>query len=112
MSAPLDLRFSRHGGHGSIEDDEAKISRGERTRETDFCDRVCQRGVKCALADYCITGLIFCLRVVEWGSRSGEEVQGEEEEAGKEDARRASRKATGEHGKPIHYTPWENATWR
>ena len=36
------------------------------------------------------------------------EVQGEEEEARTEDARRASREATEEHGKPIYETSGES----
>ena len=43
-SLALDLRFSRHGGHGSIEDDEEKNIVIFGTRDMDFCDRVCQRG--------------------------------------------------------------------
>ena len=43
-SLALDLRFSRHGGHGSIEDDEEKNIVMFGTRAMDFCDRVCQRG--------------------------------------------------------------------
>ena len=56
MSAPLDLRFSRHGGYGSIEDDEEKNIVGFGTRGMDFCDRVSQIGVKCALGDLRSTG--------------------------------------------------------
>ena len=41
-------------------------------------------------------------RDVEWGPPSGAEVQGEEEEARKKDARRANRDATEENGKPIN----------
>ena len=72
-------------------------------REIDFSVRVCQRAVKWRSGDYCITRLIFCIRVVKWGpcggivvgivwfvvrsvSRRGGVIQGEEEEA-KEDAR-------------------------
>ena len=39
---------------------------------------------------------------LEWGLRSGAEVQGEEEEGRAKIARRASRKAAEEHGKPIN----------
>ena len=70
-------------------------------REIDFCVRVCQRAVKWRSGDYNTTRLNFSYRDVEWGPRGGAEVQGEEEEGRTEDARRASREATEEHGKPI-----------
>ena len=77
-------------------------------REIDFSVRVCQRAVKWRSGDYCTTGLNFCMRVVKWGPRDGAEVQGEEEEGRTEDARRAGREATEEHGKPIYETSGES----
>ncbi len=77
-------------------------------REIDFCVRVCQRAVKWRSGDYCTTGLNLSYRDVECGPRGGTEVQGEEEEGRTEDARRASREATEEHGKPIYETSGES----
>ena len=77
-------------------------------REIDFCVRVCQRAVKSRSRDYNTTGWNLCYRDVNWGLRSGVEVQGEEEETRTEDARRASREATEEHGKPIYENSGES----
>ena len=71
-------------------------------REIDFCVRVCQRAVKWRSGDYRMFGWSFRIRDVEWGPCGGAEVQGEEEEARTEDARRPNRDATEEHGKPIN----------
>ena len=49
-----------------------------------------------------MAGWNFGIRDVDWGFRSGAEVQGEEEEGRAKDARRASKEATEEHGKPIN----------
>ena len=73
-------------------------------REIDFCVRVCQRAVKWRSGDYyCTFGWNLSTRDVEWGPRGGAGAQGEEEEGRTEDARRASREATEEHGKPTIY---------
>ena len=77
-------------------------------REIDFCVRVCQRAVKWRSGDDCITGLNFSFRVLGWGPRGGADAQGEEEEGRTEDARRASREATEEHGKPINQDSGES----
>ena len=47
-------------------------------------------------------------RMELWVPSGGAEVQGEEEEARTEDARRASREATEEHGKPIYENSGES----
>ena len=106
MSAPENRRLSRHGGHGSIEDDEAENSAGCTSRETDFCDRVCQRGVKCALGDYCTPRLNFrgarrgrvaCGAVTEDGSREDDDEAGGKE-TGSRRIRRQGRGTRGRHG--------------
>ena len=73
-------------------------------REIDFCVRVCQRAVKWRSRDERMAGWNLgprrcgMMRPQWWRRGPGTE----EEKARTEDARRASREATEEHGKPIN----------